>query len=74
MIINNEAAIITLSPDTVNAENNFWNGDLGPYNHYLNPDGNGCSISEYVDFMPYSSQAINEPNLRVEIAVYTQGW
>ena len=50
LIINNEAAIITLSPHTVNAENNFWNGDLGPYNHYLNPDGNGCSISEYVDF------------------------
>ena len=37
----------------INASYNWWGDPTGPYNKKLNPDGNGISISENINFTPY---------------------
>jgi parallel beta-helix repeat protein len=41
-----------LNPHVVNAENNWWGHNSGPFNPNLNPSGLGEEISGYVDFEP----------------------
>lgn len=39
---------------TVNAENNWWGDATGPYHIDANPSGLGDTVSDYVDFDPWS--------------------
>jgi len=41
---------------TVVAQNCWWNDPSGPYNATLNPDGQGESVSDGVNFTPWVSQ------------------
>ena len=38
--------------------NNWWGTALGPYHPVLNPSGTGNSVSDYVDFIPWSGEPI----------------
>jgi len=37
----------------INATNNWWGHDSGPYHPTANPNGQGDNITEYVDFSPW---------------------
>ena len=37
----------------INAINNFWNSNTGPYHETLNSTGNGCLVGDGIDFIPY---------------------
>jgi hypothetical protein len=37
----------------VNAEQNWWGDSTGPFHPDSNPGGNGDSVSDYVDFIPW---------------------
>jgi predicted outer membrane repeat protein len=43
------------SSGVVIAENNFWSDPSGPYHSTANPSGLGDTVSDYVDFEPWSS-------------------
>lgn len=45
----------------INAENNFWNDDSGPYHESLNPNGKGGVVIGNVDFNPWVGQQGIEP-------------
>ena len=42
------------SSNTINVENNWWGAASGP-THSSNPSGTGDSVSDYLDFDPWSS-------------------
>ncbi len=44
--------------DTVNAENNWWGDSTGPYHPTLNPTGQGDTVSDYVDFIPWLGRPV----------------
>jgi parallel beta-helix repeat protein len=44
----------------VDARHNYWNGDQGPV-HPSNPNGNGCRVSDGVDFVPWLPIPGNAP-------------
>ena len=44
---------------TIDAENNFWGHESGPYHPTLNPNGQGCEVSDNVDFEPWSTEPNN---------------
>ncbi|MHA2032478.1 MAG: right-handed parallel beta-helix repeat-containing protein, partial [Candidatus Kariarchaeaceae archaeon] len=44
--------------NVINAEHNYWNGTLGPQ-HSSNAEGNGCKVSDNVDFIPFATEPIN---------------
>jgi hypothetical protein len=39
--------------DTINAENNWWGGETGPYHPTSNPSGVGSPVSDNVSFSPW---------------------
>jgi hypothetical protein len=43
---------------TVDAEHNWWGDASGPYHPVLNPGGLGDSVSDYVDFIPWSQNPV----------------
>jgi parallel beta-helix repeat protein len=43
---------------TVNAENNWWGDETGPYNPSSNPDGWGDTVSSWVDFDPWLEEPL----------------
>jgi predicted outer membrane repeat protein len=51
----------------VNAINNWWGDNSGPYHPILNPDGLGDEVSDNIDFEPWLIKVVNE----VEIEVIT---
>ncbi len=66
-IINNfwEGMVHTDSNAYINAENNWWGDSTGPYHPDSNPGGRGDTVSDYVDFIPWSRW----PIVRVEAEV-----
>ncbi len=42
-----------LSSATVDAPSNFWGHSSGPYHETLNPNGQGCQVSDNVNFDPW---------------------
>jgi len=42
----------------ITAEYNWWGDASGPYHPTLNPAGTGDSISDYVDFLPWSQNPV----------------
>ncbi len=58
---NLQAGLDLCSPhDTVliTAEYNWWGNASGPYYPTLNPAGTGDSISDYIDFLPWSQNPV----------------
>lgn len=51
----------------VNAQNNYWNGKLGPFHPQLNSLGNGCLVGDYVDFSGF--ETISEDSLLMSASV-----
>ena len=43
---------------SINAEHNWWGHASGPYHPVMNPAGNGDSVSDFVDFIPWSQSPI----------------
>lgn len=43
----------------VNATNNWWGNESGPYHPTLNPDGKGDEVSDYVDYEPWRTRPEN---------------
>lgn len=41
----------------VDAQNNYWNGKLGPFHPELNPGGNGCLVGDHVNFAEFQSSS-----------------
>jgi hypothetical protein len=41
---------------TLDAENNWWGDNSGPYHATLNPGGTGDAVSDNVDFQPWTCQ------------------
>ena len=55
---------------TIDAEYNWWGDASGPYHPVLNPGGLGDSVSDHVDFVPWSQTPVgidDEPNALVHI-------
>jgi hypothetical protein len=50
---NNMKALSNSTAITLNAENNWWGDESGPYNATSNPSGLGDEVSNYVDFDPW---------------------
>ncbi len=48
--------LYSIDEDTLNAENNWWGDESGPYNELLNPNGVGNEVSGEVDFIPWSTE------------------
>jgi len=42
---------------TIDAINNWWGDDSGPYHQTSNPDGEGNQVSNGVIFIPFSGQS-----------------
>jgi hypothetical protein len=42
----------------MNARNNYWGDASGPYHPSLNPNGRGATVSDRVDFVPFSTTPI----------------
>jgi hypothetical protein len=57
IVDNTEYGVINEDPDSsvFDAENNWWGAASGPYHPTSNPDGEGNAVSDYVDFMPWST-------------------
>lgn len=49
--------IYSIDEDTLNAENNWWGDESGPYNELLNPNGIGNEVYGEVDFIPWSTES-----------------
>jgi hypothetical protein len=60
---------------TIDAENNWWGDPSGPYHPALNPGGLGDTVSDYIDFDPWSSNAwrIEEEPIVKQIEVRSAG-
>jgi len=43
---------------TINAENNWWGHETGPYHPETNPDGQGDAVSDCVDYDPWATEPI----------------
>jgi len=43
----------------INAINNYWDLPSGPYHPELNPDGEGCHVSDNVIFEPWLQESIS---------------
>lgn len=50
---NKENAIVNKTKKTINAQNNWWNSESGPYHIDLNPHGTGDSVVGDVSFEPW---------------------
>jgi hypothetical protein len=50
---NENYGLLNSGSETVDAKNNFWGKDSGPYHSILNPMGQGNPVSNRVDFVPY---------------------
>jgi hypothetical protein len=46
----------TISAITVDATNNWWGDNSGPYQATTNPVGTGNAVSDYVDYDPWTTQ------------------
>ena len=55
-IIDNEWGVFNATALTVNAIDNWWGSNTGPYHPTLNPQGTGNPVSDNVDFIPWSSK------------------
>lgn len=42
-----------ISPNIMNASNNWWGSSSGPFHPTLNPTGTGNAVSDNVDFIPF---------------------
>ncbi len=53
--------------DIVDAQNNWWGDATGPYHPDSNPGGQGDSVSDYVDFIPWldSPVGVEEQTKRI---------
>ncbi len=47
----------------INATNNWWGDDTGPYHATLNPGGKGLVVSDSVNFIPFTSHGSLKPKL-----------
>jgi hypothetical protein len=45
------------------AKDCFWGHSTGPYHPTKNPDGQGCEVSDYVDFEPWLSEPSSSENI-----------
>ena len=53
-IANNNIGIETyFATQSINAKNNYWGKSSGPFNQVSNPEGEGNSVSDFVDFSPW---------------------
>ena len=43
----------SFSEYTINAKDNFWGHESGPYHPSKNPTGKGDNVSDFVDFLPW---------------------
>jgi len=63
------------SYDTLNAVNNWWGNESGPYNELLNPNGTGNEVYGEVDFIPWSSDPFYPPvgieNKNLELNIFS---
>ncbi|MEN6384637.1 MAG: right-handed parallel beta-helix repeat-containing protein [Phycisphaerales bacterium] len=50
---NTSYGVVNAGGGTLNAENNYWGSENGPYHSTLNPSGSGNAVSNGVDFDPY---------------------
>ena len=41
------------APKIINAEDNFWGNDTGPFHPDENPTGTGGIVGDYIDFIPF---------------------
>lgn len=65
--INVDDGVYNYSNNSINAENNYWGHSTGPYHESLNPDGQGCTVSDNVDFIPFQNSPNNLSNNTVAI-------
>jgi parallel beta-helix repeat protein len=47
----------------IDATNNWWGDDTGPYHATLNPGGKGLVVSDSVNFIPFTSHGSLKPKL-----------
>ncbi|MBM2817935.1 MAG: hypothetical protein HW401_525, partial [Parcubacteria group bacterium] len=47
---------------TIDARNNWWGDESGPYHEVLNPEGGGDAVSDGVIFTPWLEVSITEPS------------
>jgi parallel beta-helix repeat protein len=47
----------------VDARNNWWGDDTGPYHPTLNPAGKGVAVSDSVEFEPYTNHGSLRPKM-----------
>ena len=57
---NTEYSVYNETPEIlVDAENNWWGHETGPYHPDLNPDGEGDRVSDGVDFEPWLLEPVD---------------
>jgi hypothetical protein len=42
-------------PPVIDARNNWWGSETGPFHPQTNPEGKGNSVGDYVDYRPWKS-------------------
>ncbi len=52
-IVGNQWGVFNATAQIVNATNNWWGDNSGPYNEVLNPEGIGNPVSDNVEFTPW---------------------
>ena len=50
---NNKCGINNTGGEIIDAKNNWWGDNSGPFHPTLNPTGKGDNVSDYVDFIPW---------------------
>jgi len=55
---------------TINASDNWWDDKSGPFHSTANPSGKGASVTDGVDFIPWSTREISrQPFGRIESVI-----
>ena len=55
-ITGNDWGVLNATAQIVNATENWWGNNSGPYQPDLNPDGAGDPVSDRVDFIPWQTR------------------
>ncbi len=50
---NSPYGIFNSTPNPINAQNNWWGSESGPFHSTLNPSGTGDRVSDNVNFIPW---------------------
>lgn len=55
LIPSKKNSITNSGSNLINAKNNYWNHQTGPYHAGLNPNGVGCAVGDNIEFIPWEN-------------------